>query len=156
MQNILKAIVMVLSLGTAHYSLAATTVTKANIQQKTAQDTQQLKNLWKNYQNHINQMNRALPALKQEKDHQQKNAMISQYNRYLEQTKNSLSLLILTQTNALQLRQQITEHATKYQNVYKLAAIEQLSSNQLNTWQRLSTQTEQLYQQIQSTAQSIH
>jgi hypothetical protein len=141
----------------SHASFAASTpVTKANIQQKAELDTQQLKTLWKNYQNHIQQMNRALPALKQQKDVQQKNAMISQYNRYLEQTKNSLSLLILSQTSAVQLRQQLTEHATKYQNVYKLAAVENMSEHQLNAWQRLSTQTENLYQTLQSTAQSIY
>lgn len=157
MKNRLHAIALAAMVGVTSISFAqANVVTKANIQQKAEQDTQQLKDLWQNYQNHILQMNRALPALKEVKDDQQKNAVISKYNRTLEQTKNSLSVLILSQTHAVQLRQQLIEHATKYQNVYKLAAIEKMSEHQHNAWQRLNTQTDRLYQQIQNTAQGLN
>ncbi|OUY09108.1 hypothetical protein [Acinetobacter populi] len=150
-----KCLLILICCCLATGTMAAEPLTKANVIKQQQKDTQLLKTLWQSYQDNLGMMNKALPALKQEKDQDKKNALISQYNRKLEQTKNILNKMILTQPNALQLRQKMIEHATKYQSVYKLAAIDTQNTTQQNMLSRLNSQTDQLYQQMQQIAQSL-
>lgn len=159
MQNVVKILLTVsftllLSANPAFAALEQSKVTP-NTTLQIQQDMQKLQTLWKSYQTNVSSMNKALPTIKQEKDINKKNASISVYNQKLEQTKSALNQLILPHSTANKLRQQIIEHATKYQGVYKLAAIDTLNNNQLNAFNRLNDQTSTLYQQMLNTAQDI-
>lgn len=118
-------------------------------------DLIRLNSLWVSYQKHLTSMDQALTSIRKEIDENQKNAKIAVYTRQLEETKNALNRLVLTQITANQLRQQMLEHATKYQNVYKLSAVAKPTQNQISMFERLNVQTDTLYQQMQATANRL-
>ena len=132
---------------------ANTVNTKVTAQQN---DLKQLNQLWLAYQDQILVMDKALNTLKNQADEVQKNATISLYIKKIDQTKTAINRLILTQNNAQLLRQQMIEHATKYQNVYRLATATQPNPHQLNMVQRLTAQTDVLYQKMKATAQVLY
>lgn len=157
MNNMIKLIITFLIFSNATSIAFASADRQALSKTKAiaANDLQRLQNLWQNYQHNVTSMNNALAQIKNEKDEQKKNMCISTHNNKLEQIKNTLNQLILTENLANQLRQQIIEHATKYQGVYKLAAIENPTTTQLNVFQRLNGQTSSLYQKMLNTAQQL-
>lgn len=118
-------------------------------------DAKKLIDLWLNYQQRLLEMEKAAASIKTEIDDNQRNAKIALYTRQLEESKNLLNRLVLTQLSANQLRQQMLEHATKYQNVFKLATTPKPNPNQLNSYERLSAQTDALFMQMQNTALSV-
>ena len=126
---------------------------KAVVQQN---DLQQLNQLWVAYQKQIAVMNNALNSLKNQTDEIQKNAKISVFIKKIDQTKTAINRLILTQSKAQLLRQQMIEHATKYQNVYRLATASQPNAHQTNMVQRLTLQTDTLYQKMKATAHALY
>lgn len=77
------------------------------------------------------------------------------YNKRLMQTKNAINQLVLLDPISNKLRQQIIEHATKYQNVYQLSAAAKPTAQQKYLFERLEAQTAQLYEQILVTTQSL-
>ena len=156
MKNILKNILFYAVICCSGMATASYAQTLPNNGQITRQnDIKQLSSLWQAYQDTLVTMNQALNGIKNETDENQKNARIAIYTKKLEDTKNALNRLVLTQVAANQLRQQILEHATKYQNVYKLSAVSKPTENQLNMFERLNVQTSMLYSQMQITAKTI-
>lgn len=118
-------------------------------------DVQKLKSLWSNYQDTLILMDKALNSIMNEVDDNARNAKISMYTKRLMQTKNAINQLVLLDPIANKLRQQIIEHATKYQNVYQLSATVKQSAQQKYLFERLEAQTTQLYDQILVTTQAL-
>lgn len=116
---------------------------------------QQLKVIWKKYQQDIQQMQQVIPSLQAEKDQAKRNARVYTFNRNLEQSKAALKRLVLADQTAIKLRQSMINHATKYQNVFKLATLDKLSTTQRSTLERLNAQTNALYQNLQQTASQL-
>ena len=133
----------------------ATTVTKQSLAKQEVIDTQKLKTIWQDYQKNIQQMNQEIPSLQAEKDQQKRNARVYTFNRNLEQSKALLKHLVLSNQTAVKLRQSMTNHATKYQNVFKLATLDKTTSSQRNTFERLNAQTDVIYQNMQKTASQL-
>lgn len=133
----------------------ATTVTKQSLAKQEVIDTQKLKMIWQDYQKNIQQMNQEIPSLQAEKDQQKRNARVYTFNRNLEQSKALLKHLVLSNQTAVKLRQSMTNHATKYQNVFKLATLEKTTTSQRNTFERLNAQTDVIYQNMQKTASQL-
>ena len=133
----------------------ATTVTKQSLAKQEVIDTQKLKTIWQDYQKNIQQMNQEIPSLQAEKDQQKRNARVYTFNRNLEQSKALLKRLVLSNQTAVKLRQSMTNHATKYQNVFKLATLDKTTTSQRNTFERLNAQTEAIYQNMQKTASQL-
>lgn len=133
----------------------ATTVTKQSLAKQEVIDTQKLKTIWQDYQKNIQQMNQEIPSLQAEKDQQKRNARVYTFNRNLEQSKALLKHLVLSNQTAVKLRQSMTNHATKYQNVFKLATLDKTTNSQRNTFERLNAQTEAIYQNMQKTASQL-
>ena len=133
----------------------ATTVTKQSLAKQEVIDTQKLKTIWQDYQKNIQQMNQEIPSLQAEKDQQKRNAGVYTFNRNLEQSKALLKHLVLSNQTAVKLRQSMTNHATKYQNVFKLATLEKTTTSQRNTFERLNAQTDVIYQNMQKTASQL-
>ncbi|MEC8886729.1 MAG: hypothetical protein VX875_06495 [Pseudomonadota bacterium] len=133
----------------------ATTVTKQSLAKQEVIDTQKLKMIWQDYQKNIQQMNQEIPSLQAEKDQQKRNARVYTFNRNLEQSKALLKHLVLSNQTAVKLRQSMTNHATKYQNVFKLATLDKTTSSQRNTFERLNAQTDVIYQNMQKTASQL-
>ncbi|WP_374296297.1 hypothetical protein [Acinetobacter sp.] len=73
----------------------------------------------------------------------------------MEQSKALLKHLVLSNQTAVKLRQSMTNHATKYQNVFKLATLDKTTSSQRNTFERLNAQTDVIYQNMQKTASQL-
>ena len=121
----------------------------------TQNDHNKLMVLWHSYQKQLLEMERAITGLRTEADESQRNAKIAFYNRQLEEQKNTLNRLVLTQNQANILRQQMLEHATKYQNVFRLSTTPKPNPNQINMYERLNAQTNSLLSQMQTTALSI-
>lgn len=118
-------------------------------------DSKKLITLWLDYQKHLMDMEQAITSIKNESDDNQRNAKIAFYTSKLEEQKNLLNRLILTQQHANLLRQQMLEHATKYQNVFKLSAHPKPNPNQINMYTRLNSQTDSLFNKMQTTAKSM-
>ena len=133
----------------------ATTVTKQRLAKQEVIDTQKLKTIWQDYQKNIQQMNQEIPSLQAEQDQQKRNARVYTFNRNLEQSKALLKHLVLSNQTAVKLRQSMTNHATKYQNVFKLATLDKTTNSQRNTFERLNAQTEAIYQNMQKTASQL-
>ena len=133
----------------------ATTVTKQSLAKQEVIDTQKLKTIWQDYQKNIQQMNQEIPSLQAEQDQQKRNARVYTFNRNLEQSKALLKHLVLSNQTAVKLRQSMTNHATKYQNVFKLATLDKTTNSQRNTFERLNAQTEAIYQNMQKTASQL-
>lgn len=133
----------------------ATTVTKQSLAKQEVIDTQKLKTIWQDYQKNLQQMNQEIPSLQAEKDQQKRNARVYTFNRNLEQSKALLKHLVLSNQTAVKLRQSMTNHATKYQNVFKLATLDKTTSSQRNTFERLNAQTDVIYQNMQKTASQL-
>ena len=133
----------------------ATTVTKQSLAKQEVIDTQKLKTIWQDYQKNIQQMNQEIPSLQAEIDQQKRNARVYTFNRNLEQSKALLKHLVLSNQTAVKLRQSMTNHATKYQNVFKLATLDKTTSSQRNTFERLNAQTDAIYQNMQKTASQL-
>ena len=133
----------------------ATTVTKQSLAKQEVIDTQKLKTIWQDYQKNIQQMNQEIPSLQAEKDQQKRNARVYTFNRNLEQSKALLKHLVLSNQTAVKLHQSMTNHATKYQNVFKLATLDKTTSSQRNTFERLNAQTDVIYQNMQKTASQL-
>ena len=133
----------------------ATTVTKQSLAKQEVIDTQKLKTIWQDYQKNIQQMNQEIPSLQAEKDQQKRNARVYTFNRNLEQSKALLKHLVLSNQTAVKLRQSMTNHATKYQNVFKLATLDKTTTSQRNTFERLNAQTDVIYQNMQKTASQL-
>lgn len=136
-------------------SVQAKATTNEKLIATSQEDLKRLNTLWLNYKDHLTLMNQALNQIRNEIDENQRNAKIAYYTRKLEETKNALNRLILTHSLANQLRQQMIEHATKYQHVYKLSAVSKPTANQLSMFERLNMQTSSLFQQMQSTASQL-
>lgn len=130
-----------------------TTTAKTAVQANA--DIKKLKSLWQNYQDHFTVMEQSLNSIKNEENENRKNAKITMYVKQLDHIKNALNHLVLTQVNTNLLRQQIIEHANKYQNVYRLATASKPTSNQINMVQRLNLQTTALYQKMQANAAKL-
>lgn len=133
----------------------ATTVTKQSLAKQEVIDTQKLKTIWQDYQKNIQQMNQEIPSLQAEIDQQKRNARVYTFNRNLEQSKALLKRLVLSNQTAVKLRQSMTNHATKYQNVFKLATLDKTTTSQRNTFERLNAQTDVIYQNMQKTASQL-
>lgn len=133
----------------------ATTVTKQSLAKQEVIDTQKLKTIWQDYQKNIQQMNQEIPSLQAEIDQQKRNARVYTFNRNLEQSKALLKHLVLSNQTAVKLRQSMTNHATKYQNVFKLATLDKTTTSQRNTFERLNAQTDVIYQNMQKTASQL-
>ncbi len=133
----------------------ATTVTKQSLAKQEVIDTQKLKTIWQDYQKNIQQMNQEIPSLQAEIDQQKRNARVYTFNRNLEQYKALLKRLVLSNQTAVKLRQSMTNHATKYQNVFKLATLDKTTTSQRNTFERLNAQTDVIYQNMQKTASQL-
>ncbi len=133
----------------------ATTVTKQSLAKQEVIDTQKLKTIWQDYQKNIQQMNQEIPNLQAEKDQQKRNARVYTFNRNLEQSKALLKRLVLSNQTAVKLRHSMTNHATKYQNVFKLATLDKTTTSQRNTFERLNAQTDAIYQNMQKTASQL-
>ena len=127
----------------------ATTVTKQSLAKQEVLDTQKLKSIWQDYQKNIQQMNQEIPNL------QKRNARVYTFNRNLEQSKALLKRLVLSNQTAVKLRHSMTNHATKYQNVFKLATLDKTTTSQRNTFERLNAQTDAIYQNMQKTASQL-
>ena len=130
-------------------------MTKQSLAKQEIIDTQKLKTIWQDYQKNIQQMNQEIPSLQAEKDQQKRNARVYTFNRNLEQSKALLKHLVLSNQTAVKLRQSMTNHATKYQNVFKLATLEKTTTSQRNTFERLNAQTDVIYQNMQKTASQL-
>lgn len=100
-------------------------------------------------------MNQEIPSLQAEIDQQKRNARVYTFNRNLEQSKALLKRLVLSNQTAVKLRQSMTNHATKYQNVFKLATLDKTTTSQRNTFERLNVQTDVIYQNMQKTASQL-
>ena len=133
----------------------ATTVTKQSLAKQEVLDTQKLKSIWQDYQKNIQQMNQEIPNMQAEKDQQKRNARVYTFNRNLEQSKALLKRLVLSNQTAVKLRHSMTNHATKYQNVFKLATLDKTTTSQRNTFERLNAQTDAIYQNMQKTASQL-
>ena len=118
-------------------------------------DITQLQALWIAYQDQVMLMNKAITHLQTEANESQKLAKISMHIKKLDQIKNALNRLVIAHSTGNVLRQQMLEHATKFQNVYRLATTPKPTEGQLSMAQRLTAQTDLLYQQMQITAQGL-
>lgn len=160
MRNVMLSIGLVLSSLVvysvqSHANTPAKPVTKQSLAKQEVLDTQKLKHIWQKYQQDIEQMQQLIPSLQAEKDQAKRNARVYTFNRNLEQSKSTLKQLVLADKTAIKLRQGITDHATKYQNVFKLATLDKLSTTQRSTLERLNAQTNALYQNLQKTASQL-
>lgn len=157
MQNIIKTVLFsgIFTCMSLFTQVHAQQTQTAKLNTTTQHDLIRLNNLWLSYQKHLTTMNQALNSIRKEIDENQKNAKIAVYTRQLEDTKNALNRLVLTQMTANQLRQLMLEHATKYQNVYKLSAVSKPTPNQISMFERLNIQTDNLYQEMQATANRL-
>ncbi|SDB94117.1 hypothetical protein SAMN05421749_102301 [Acinetobacter marinus] len=160
MRNVMLSIGLTLSSlvvfsAPSYANTPAKAVTKQSLAKQELIDMQQLKVIWKKYQQDIQQMQQVIPSLQAEKDQAKRNARVYTFNRNLEQSKAALKRLVLADQTAIKLRQGITNHATKYQNVFKLATLDKLSGAQRSTLERLNAQTNALYQNMQKTASQL-